>query len=182
MIYELLNPSLALCKTFSKQFWAKALELARLYGWQPLGTRPTPGFDFSNLGADWLGTYMTNDGQVVSAEDAYALAAALERSLDDIPEARVEADWDVSLWLEVDLPEWFSPTERDLVEEELQDGLLDITGTSPLEFLRGTKSHIWFGSSAFVAWGVSRYCKSFPHYASIARPYFRVFPCNCVYV
>ena len=141
--YELFNPSIALCKTFSKQFWAKALELARLYGWQPLGTRPTPGIDFSNLGADWLGTYLTNDGQIVTAEDAYALAAALERSLDDIPDTGIERDWDFSVWLETDLPEWFSPTERKLIEEELQDGLLDIMGTPPLEFFAGDeKPHL----------------------------------------
>jgi hypothetical protein len=143
MSYELFNSSIALCKTFSKQFWAKALELARLYGWGPLGTRSTPGFDFSNLGADWLGTYLTNDGQVVSAEDAYALAAALERSLGDIPDTRVETGWDFSLWLKADLPEWFSPMERELVEEELQEGLLDIMGTPPLEFFAGDeKPHL----------------------------------------
>jgi hypothetical protein len=137
MSYELFNPSIVFCKIFSKQFWAKALELARMYGWRPLGTRPTPGIDFSKLGVDWPGTYLTNDGQIVSAEDAYALATALESSLDDIPDARIEADWNLSLWLEADLPEWFSPTERELVEEELQDGLLDIMGTSPLEFFAG---------------------------------------------
>ena len=137
MSYDLFNPSIALCRKFSRQFWAKALELARLYGWQPLGTRPTPGLDFSKLGADWPGVYLTNDGQIVSAEDAYALAAALERSLVDISDVRIDTDWDFNLWLEDDLPEWFSPVERELVEEELQDGLLDIRGTHPLEFFAG---------------------------------------------
>jgi hypothetical protein len=137
MSYDLLNPSIALCRKFSRQFWAKALELARLYGWQPLGTRPMPGVDYSRLGADWLGVYLTNDGQIVSAEDAYALAAALERSLEDIPDAGINTDWDFSMWLEDDLPEWFSPVERELVEEELQDGLLDIRGVHPLEFFAG---------------------------------------------
>ena len=86
---------------------------------------------------------MTNDGQVVSAEDACALAAALERSLEDIPDARIETDWDFSLWLQADLPEWFSPMERELVEEELQEGLLDIMGTPPLEFFAGDeKPHL----------------------------------------
>jgi len=135
--YDLLNPSLALCRKFSRQFWAKALELARLYGWQPLGTSPRPGVDFSGLCAEWQGVYLTNDGQIVSAEDAYALASALERSLDDIPDARVETDWDVRLWLEDDLPEWLSPLERELVEDELRDGLLDVMGTPPIEFFAG---------------------------------------------
>ena len=143
MSYELVNPSIALCRKFSRPFWAKALELARLYGWQPLGTGPVPGLDFSKLGADWQGIYMTNDGQVVSAEDACALAAALERSLTDIPDARLEMDWDFSLCLEDDLPEWLSPVERALVEGELQEGLLDIMGTHPLAFFAGDeKSHL----------------------------------------
>jgi hypothetical protein len=143
MSYELVNPSIALCRKFSRQFWAKALELARLYGWQPLGTRPTPGLDFSKLGAEWQGFYLTNDGQVVSAEDACALAAALERSLEDIPDARLETDWDFSLCLEDDLPEWLSPAERAPVEGELQDGLLDILGTHPLDFFAGDeKQHL----------------------------------------
>jgi hypothetical protein len=141
MSYDLVNPSIALCRKFSRQFWAKALELARLYDWQPSGTRPAPGLDFSKLGADWHGVYLTNDGQIVSAEDAYALAAALERSLDDIPDAKVETVWDVSRWLEDGLLEWFSPAERELVEEELQDGLLDIMGTHPLVFFAGDEKH-----------------------------------------
>jgi hypothetical protein len=102
-----------------------------------------PGIDFSKLGADWGGIYLTNDGQVVSAEDAYALAAALERSLDDIPDAWLETGWDFSVWLEDDLPEWFSPVERELLEKELQDGLLDIMGTHPLAFFAGDeKPHL----------------------------------------
>lgn len=137
MSYDLYNPSLALYRKFSRQFWAKALELARLYGWQPMGTRPTPGVDFYKLGSDWHGTYLTNDGQIVMGEDACALAAALESSLDDIPDIKNETNWDFSVWLEDDLPEWFSPTERELVEEELEDGLLDILGAHPLEFFAG---------------------------------------------
>ena len=143
MGYDLVNSSIALCRKFSRQFWTKALELARLYGWQPLGTRPTPGLDFSKLCADWQGVYLTNDGQIVCAEDAYALAAALEKSLDDIPDDRIDTDWDFNLWREDGLPEWLSPEERELVEEELQDGLLDIRGIHPLEFFAGgEKSHL----------------------------------------
>jgi len=137
MSYDLINSSIELHRKFSRQFWAKALELGILYGWQPLGTRPMPGMDFSKLGAEWLGVYLSNDGQIVSTEDAYALAAALERSLEDISSAKIEADWDFNLWLEDELPEWLSPAERELVEEGLQDGLLDIRGTHPLEFFAG---------------------------------------------
>ena len=135
--YELVNPSTAEYSKFSRQFWAKALELARLYGWQAMGTRLTPKCNFPTVGVDWLGTYLTNDGQRVTAEDAFSLAAALERSLNDIPDVGVVVDWDFSAWLEDDLPEWLSPTERELVEDELQDGLLDVIGTHPLEFFAG---------------------------------------------
>jgi hypothetical protein len=141
MCYDLYNPSIAVCRKVSRQFWAKALELARLYGWQPAGTRPMPGIDLSKLGAEWHGTYLTNDGQVVESGDALALAAALERSLEDISESRVEADWDFEAWRRYELPEWLSPDERELVEEGLQEGLLDISGTDALEFFAGEERY-----------------------------------------
>jgi hypothetical protein len=141
MSYELHNLSTALSRKFSRPFWAKALELARLYGWQPMGTCLTPGVDFHKLGAGWTGTYLTNDGQVVIAEDAYSLAAALDRSLSDIPADKIEMDWNSVAWLEDDLPEWFSPAERELVEEELQDGLLDSMGIDPRAFFAGDEKY-----------------------------------------
>jgi hypothetical protein len=141
MSYELYNLSTALCRKFSRQFWAKALELARLYDWQPLGTCLMAGADFHKSSPGWNGTYLTNDGQTILAEDAYSLADALERSLDDIPDDKIKLDWDYSAWLEDDLPEWLSPAERELVEEELEDGLLDIMGTHPLDFFAGREKY-----------------------------------------
>ena len=137
MSYELVNQSTEVCRTFSKQFWAKALELARLYGWQPKGTRPPPDLNFYELNADWHGTYLTNDGQIVRAEDAFLLAAALEKSLEHISDANIQIDWSFAFRVEDDLPEWLSPDERAMMEEELQDGLLDIMGVHPLEFFAG---------------------------------------------
>ncbi len=137
MSYELVSQSTILCRTFSRQFWAKALELAELYGWKPLGTRPPSQVDFYNLGAEWDGRYFTNDGQTVKSEDARSLAAALERSLDDIPDENTPTDWNAAFQPEDDLPEWLSPEEREFIEEELQDGLLDILGTHPLEYFAG---------------------------------------------
>jgi len=81
MSYDLSNPSTNISRKYSTQFWTKALKLARLYGWQPMGTCP-PARE-----VDWLGVYLTNDGQEVVASDAYTLALALEESLKDIPEA-----------------------------------------------------------------------------------------------
>lgn len=137
MSYDLISHSTILCRTFSRQFWAKALELAQLHGWQPLGTRPPSQLDLYELGAEWDGRYLTNDGQTVKAEDALALAAALERSLDDIPGDNIPMDWDSLFREEDDLPEWLSPEEREFIEEELQDGLLDVMGTSPLAYFAG---------------------------------------------
>ena len=143
MTYELFNPSTAICRKFSRQFWAKALELVGFYGWQPMGTHQTPTHDFCKLDTDWNGTYLTNDGQIVKAEDAMSLAAALERSLDDIPDVNIEMDWSSQFCIEDDLPEWLSPAERALIEEGLQDGLLDTMGIHPFEYFAGDeKRHL----------------------------------------
>jgi len=138
MIYELFNPSTTISRTFSRQSWAKALELARLNGWQPMGTQPPVSYDFQLLNADWDGTYLTNEGQAVRAEDALSLANALQKSLDDIPDFNsTEMDWNPKFWIEDDLPEWLSPEERDLIEEGLEDEFLDIIGIHPFEFFAG---------------------------------------------
>jgi len=137
MSYELINRSTIICRKFSRQSWAKALELARLYGWQPKGTHTPLEHDFRLLNVDWNGTYLTNDGQLVKAEDAFSLAFALERSLDQIPDANGKMDWNSLLSSVDEFPEWLSPSEIAMLEEELQDGLLDIIGTSPIEFFAG---------------------------------------------
>jgi len=143
MTYELFNPSTTICRKFSRQHWAKALELARLYGWRPVGTRSPSTHDFHKLGADWNGTYLTNDGQVIKAEDALSLAVALERSLDDIPDANIEMDWNPRFWVEDELPEWLSPFEKEMIEDGLEDELLDMMGIHPFEYFAGDeKRHL----------------------------------------
>jgi hypothetical protein len=137
MSYELVNQSTEICRKFSRQSWTKALELARLYGWEPMGTLPPSFFNSYQLNAVWSGTYLTNDGQVVKAEDAYLLAAALEKSLHKIPNINNQIDWTSRFWLSDPYPEWLSPEERAMIEEELEDGLLDIMGTDPSEFFAG---------------------------------------------
>ena len=132
-----MNQATEVGRTFSRQSWTKALELARLYGWRPMGTHLPLFYNFSQLNAEWNGTYLTNDGQIVKAEDAYSLAAALERSLKDISAANRKIDWAPQFWLNDDYPEWLSPDDRAIIEEGLQDGLLDIIGTNPLEFFAG---------------------------------------------
>ncbi len=153
MSFELINQSTEICRKFSRQTWAKALELARLYGWQPRGTQPPALFDFYALNAEWNGTYLTNDGQVVQAEDARALAAALERSLDRIPEVVSPMEWSPCLWLEGELPEWFSPEEKAMIEETLQDGLLDTIAINPVDFFAGTEKRSLIGFIRFCRLG-----------------------------
>jgi hypothetical protein len=71
------------------------------------------------------------------------MAAALEKSLEHISDVNNKIDWNVVFRLEDDLPEWLSLEERAFMEEELQDGLLDIIGTHPLEFFAGAeKQHL----------------------------------------
>ena len=143
MSYELFNPSTTISRKLSRQHWAKALELAGLYGWKPMGTRPPSVHDFHELGAEWNGTYLTNDGQILKAEDALSLAVALERALDDIPDANVGMDWNSKFWVEDDLPEWLSPWEREFIQDGLEDELLDIMGTDPVEYFAGDeKQHL----------------------------------------
>ena len=137
MPYDLYNPSTGICLTFSGQFLFKALELAELYGWQPKRTQPPAYIDFCALGAEWHGGYLTNDGQTVIASDAMWLAAALEQSLVDISDTNPGIDWDPKHWTDDDLPEWLSPYERTILEEELQDGFLDTLGIHPLEHFAG---------------------------------------------
>ena len=137
MSYDLHHPSTGVRLTFSRQFLLKALELAELYGWQPRRTQPPAHIDFWALGADWHGGYLTNDGQTVIASDARWLAAALESSLGDIADKNPAFDWAPQRWKDDDLPEWLSPQERAIIEEELQEGLLDILGVHPLEHFAG---------------------------------------------
>ena len=141
MSYELFNPYTTISRTFSRQFWAKALDLAELYGWQPLGTEPPSGHDFQQLDADWDGNYSTNDGQMIKAKDALSLAAALEKALNDIPDDTVKMDWNRKFWIDDDLPEWLSPEEKEIIEEGLKDGLLDIVLVKPLEYFAGDEKH-----------------------------------------
>lgn len=100
MMYHLSSQSVISRQKFSKEAWLKVLGLAKFYGWQPMGTRPPSSlheffnlYEFFDLDIEaWNGTYLTNDGQTVTSEDALSLAIALEKSLDDIPDFNLEGD------------------------------------------------------------------------------------------
>ena len=137
MSLELFNNNTALSRKFSREFIGKALELARCYGWQPHGTRPPQTFNAFVLNADWFGAYLTNDGQTVTAEDACALAMALEKALDDIPDANTEMDWNLQLRGLDDLPEWLSPHERETIEDGLAESVPAGMEMHPFMFFAG---------------------------------------------
>ena len=59
--------------------WTYVMQLGFAHGWRPHGTECPD--DFLEDMDDWGGGYTSNDGQWVTAEDADAWAAALERAL-----------------------------------------------------------------------------------------------------
>jgi hypothetical protein len=131
MCFNLYNPTTSISRTYSRQFWAKALELAKLYDWQPMRTCHPCHED------DWLGTYLTNDSQIVNKVDALWLADSLEKSLEHISDITPKIIWNSQPWIDDDLPEWLSPEEKEIIEEGLQDGLLDVAVIDPREFFAG---------------------------------------------
>jgi hypothetical protein len=138
MTIELVNTYTSLSRMYSREFVGKALELARLYGWRPMGTR------LHEMQTLWLGRYLTNDGQTVLTEDALALADALGYALDDIPNENSKVDWnDPKLWAEDDLPEWLSPEEREIIEDGLEELSPDMMELHPYDFFAGDeKEHL----------------------------------------
>jgi hypothetical protein len=91
MIYHLSSQSAISRQKFSRESWTRVLSLGMFYGWQPMGTRVPSMTEIHGFHAEaWDGTYLTNDGQIVVAEDALSLAIALEKSLDDIPDFNLE--------------------------------------------------------------------------------------------
>ena len=57
--------------------WREIYGLAVEFGWEPAGTICPDGCDPEN----WEGDYFSNDGQLITDEDAAALAAALRRAI-----------------------------------------------------------------------------------------------------
>lgn len=77
MGYDLIN-SVGQTHQWKVLGWWHLLNLACEYGWSPRGTEPP-----IDAGSDWDGNYFQNEGQLVTAGDAIALADALARLLSD---------------------------------------------------------------------------------------------------
>ena len=144
MNYHLSSQSTVSRKKFRREAWAKVLSLAMLYGWRPMGTHPPSRIEVWGLDAeDWDGTYLTNGGQTVIAEDALSLSIALEKSLDDIPDFNIELDRVPKSQKEDELPEWLLPDEGVIIEEGSKDQLLDLPEIHPFEYFAGDeKRHL----------------------------------------
>jgi hypothetical protein len=153
MTLELVNANTSLSRKYSRQFWGKALELARSYGWRPSGTQPPVIPGFHSLKILWDGTYLTNDGQTVAAADARSLADALARALDHIPDTGAAPQWNPRLWIEDELPEWLSPEEREIIEDGLEAFAPDARAMRPLDFFAGDEKQYLIGLIRFCRLG-----------------------------
>ena len=78
---------------FRHMVWARMLYLADDHGWQPAGTVSPYEHNDPNskyyIPEPWYGGYASNDGQMVTSNDAYAFADALERACERIPDERI---------------------------------------------------------------------------------------------
>lgn len=75
--------------------WADVINLGLAYGWKPQGTeidksRFEDYKDFEEYQEQYGGEYFGNNGQMVVSKDAKAFSDALESSLDDIPDERID--------------------------------------------------------------------------------------------
>ena len=92
--------------------WRDLLGIACHHGWKPRGTRLLKQYcriakdktvvwsrPVERLDRRWKGGYMSNDGQIVTARDAAALADALARSLRYIPDQeQPEETWEEDVY------------------------------------------------------------------------------------
>ena len=69
--------------SLSFDFWRDCHRLAVAFGWHPGGT-----IGPHQLSSDWDGGYFTNDWQLVTDDDAKAMAAALYRAVAAVHERR----------------------------------------------------------------------------------------------
>lgn len=112
---------------WNKVCWCFVLDLARLYGWQAQGTvfpewdqhrRPGKAIEGqSHVDSDLNGDYL-----IVVAEEAHALATALEAALPDIPDVYVKRVPSGHA-LEVEVCSWVLP--EGFIDGPLANGFVD---------------------------------------------------------
>jgi hypothetical protein len=99
--------------------WARAYAFAIEGGWNPQGTLP-PEHLAEEEKANWPGTYDTNDNQIITAEDALAMAIALEKMLNTLGEPEEIAERGPALWGGYDQPrDYFTPKGKRMLLKAL---------------------------------------------------------------
>jgi hypothetical protein len=86
--FDLKNVKTGNCCSFNVTAWSELLDLAKHCGWKPAGTTKPKRWKTDET---WNGYYGVNDGATVTAEDAAAIADALEAALVNIPASHEEA-------------------------------------------------------------------------------------------
>lgn len=71
--------------------WFQIRRLARMYGWEPLGTEP-PEHLKDEEKKKWRGGYNSNDWQYVTKEDSKNLIKALKLAYLDLQKKAIETD------------------------------------------------------------------------------------------
>lgn len=115
--------------------WRKVLVLAKRYRWKLAGTKKNP--DWKDSEHFWNGNYLDNEGQIVTAEDALAMADALQLAFCD-------------LYNSLEPEEWTEPSSEEITNDRLIKMLMQQLGPksdieakvaaaskSPLEFFQG---------------------------------------------
>jgi hypothetical protein len=118
------------CIRFRHVVWARILYLAKDHGWQPAGTvspydHDDPNSKYYTL-EPWHGGYASNEGQMVTSDDARAFADALEKACERIPDERRQSGEYIQV---EDLP---ASIDDPVVNFLVRTGSVD---TLPLEFL-----------------------------------------------
>jgi hypothetical protein len=115
--------------------WARAYALAIEGGWEPLGTLPSKYLSEEDK-KTWEGNYDSNDGQVITDEDARSMASALETMLGSLGEPVAESErqpGSAQFLARVDdePADYFKTENKRRVLQAL------------IEFLRGGRAEIW---------------------------------------
>jgi hypothetical protein len=76
------------CLHMTHREWDYVRRLGAQFGWKPKGTGPPKGWSRTQP-EPWRGRYDCNDGQLVYAADARALARALEEALVELPSKNI---------------------------------------------------------------------------------------------
>lgn len=113
--------------------WPRAYALAIEGGWTPQGTLPNPhlleGAEF------WPGSYYDTEGQVITAEDAQAMAGALDIMLSRLPpepgDDAIMNDYQALASSQIDAVTYFSLAGKRRILQAL------------IQFLRGGECQIW---------------------------------------